>query len=1288
MKDFKIKAEALLYKGSALYERGLQLEKIQNFEEAHQKFTETKKIFQEFKSDPSLIESLENELKSFYYYKKGLFCYHIKYYNTAIDTFSKALKLKETKGKVFFQLSLAYYKIENFENSAKYFKEAINSSYYDKEILAQVVEKLSNTFEKGLFYYTLKKYDDAIQVFDKVKNHDEEEAFYKALSQYELKEFKKSLKQFGSLIDKDSEIAAKSCYYKGLILHELRNNFKDQELLKAVFDGYDTVSIGENEKIELKEESQKFVNNKEGKNLKEYISWDVGKKTKFVKYLNDPSNNEPKAEEILQRIIDIESQTAFEEALNKYNEIIESSQTFGLYYDKALVLDELKRYKEAIESLDEFLKNKPRDAKAWLKKGTILFKIAKDEGIKTTFEEPKTETETEKISCEKEITRIKAAKDALKKSSWHFKIDEAIETTSEEPKTETGNEKISCEKEITRIEAAKNALEKSIGYFKILIDENPKNPDHWYNRGTAHSSLAEVFIKTRDYQDALKEYEEAVKAFDNATTLNPNFALAWNNKGNAYMKLKKYNKAIEAFEEAFKINSNYYLALHNKGDALYSLGKYDEAIRIYNQVIYEDETQKKERESDPNIYKSWNDKGLALYKLERYDEAVKAFDKALDINPTFADGYINKGLVFYKLEMLSGARTAFEEALKIEPGNARASNNLGVVLARDGELDRAKKLFENTFQENPDFILAHANLAELLLNSGGIEEASKNIKIISIDDKNPDPNMGYIHFLDGRIKIENMESKEKKYSEAAKSFEKATSFNVDNPIFLLWSVYAKYLCQKFETGGKANSSEKQDSSEKQNSEKEDVSPKAEDICSNELSNSIVSDLGKVLNFCNAPVIKKDSLQKLLDQKLLWKITVAIIFLYGLIYLFKFLGSNIQNIFSIQILNNLELIAIGLILLFVLFDRKLIWPIIIILISLFGPFYLFDSNIWIALILIIIALVTLPRLLDRKLLWPMIKVIVLLLLFYSLSIKTILVLLLLILLYELIFGLIQKPDPFSKLIDWLLSLKENILEIKIKEHLIRFDRYKEIKAYTLYLQGYFYFKLQDYTTAKEKLKECINLRPDTRTDKASRELLDNIWKHKIKPPFWTYWFNSPVNTWRRRTFGIFVILGILLILFVHTENPQPVAWNESTSNDSRNFIPGQINIYPYIISYYPANNTTSNLTGSSSNYNNANDENENDNNNINNNVTWNILTPEKVNIYPDIPDNYFDAILLLILILILISPSVRITENVKLILKKGGDVSLDLGPIAAPPEFNFELSPSLMLDVIKRLDENL
>lgn len=1011
-------------------------------------------------------------------------------------------------------------------------------------------------------------------------------------------------------------------YYNGLILRECINNFKDFKRLKLnEFD----IFVEKKDNGNLEAQFEEFVNHFDGKNLKGYISWNLDKKIEFVKYLIYPSNNKHKSEDILQKIFDDIPQIAFEKALEDYNKIIESFQIFSLYYDKALVLDELKRYKEAIESLDEFIKNKPRDAKAWLKKGTILFKL-------------------------------------------------------------------------TKIEAAKNALEKSIGYFKILIDENPGNPDHWYNRGTAHSSLAEVLTKMKDYQGSFNEYEEAVKAFDNATILNPDFALAWNNKGNAYLKLKKYNKAIEAFKKAFEVNPNYYLALHNKGDALYSLGKYDEAIKAYEQVI----KQGNDNFINTISYKSYNNKGLAYYKLEKYDEAIKAFDEAIKIHPTFADALINRGLVFYKLEMFSEAKKAFEEALELETGDKRASNNLAVVLATEGKLDQARDIFENILEESPDFTLASANLAELFLNSGGIEKASEKIKNIPKNDKNPDTSMGYVHFLDGRIKIEDIESKEKKYSEAAKSFEKAASFSVEDPTSLLWVVYAKYLCQKFEVNQKA------DSSEKQNSEKENISPKNEDICSNEFSNSILSDLGKVLVFCNAPVVKKNSLTKLLDQKLLWEIIVAIIFLNGLYYLFKAFEPNIQNFSTIQMMNNLKLISIGLVILFIIFKQRLLWPVTVAIISLLG-FYQLNSHIIEFLLFTATIIIILLKLLNQKLALAVAIVAAFAMLFGPLhfyidqmmkylSVPNMLILLLLLLIFT--YGLLPLTLVYELMLDLInfIKLKNSVdrtgiiltkVKIKIKMYLIKFNKYKEIKAYTLYLLGYFYFKLQDYTAAKEKLQECINLRPEKRIDKAARELLDNIWKHKIKPPFWTYWFNSPVNTWRRRAVGTFAILGILLILFVHTENPQPVAWKETSPNSQWNFIPNQINIYPYIISYYPVNNTTSNFTGFPNNGNNANNEDNNNNNNDNDNTTWNILTPSRVNIYPDIPDNFFDITSLLILFLILISPSVRIAETIKIVLKKGvGDVTLDLGPIAAPPEFNFELSPSLMQDVIRRLDENL
>ena len=60
---------------------------------------------------------------------------------------------------------------------------------------------------------------------------------------------------------------------------------------------------------------------------------------------------------------------------------------------------------------------------------------------------------------------------------------------------------------------------------------------------------------------------------------------AWNNKGNALNYQGKYDEAIKAYEEAIRLDPNYVDAWYNKGIALDSQGKYDEAIKAYDEAI-------------------------------------------------------------------------------------------------------------------------------------------------------------------------------------------------------------------------------------------------------------------------------------------------------------------------------------------------------------------------------------------------------------------------------------------------------------------------------------------------------------------------------------------------------------------------------------------------------------------------------------------------------------------------------------------------------------------------------
>ena len=64
------------------------------------------------------------------------------------------------------------------------------------------------------------------------------------------------------------------------------------------------------------------------------------------------------------------------------------------------------------------------------------------------------------------------------------------------------------------------------------------------------------------------EYDEAVKAYEEAIRLNPKDADAWIGKGSALGKQGKYDEVIKAYEEAIRLDPKLAMAWYNKGNAL------------------------------------------------------------------------------------------------------------------------------------------------------------------------------------------------------------------------------------------------------------------------------------------------------------------------------------------------------------------------------------------------------------------------------------------------------------------------------------------------------------------------------------------------------------------------------------------------------------------------------------------------------------------------------------------------------------------------------------------------
>lgn len=178
----------------------------------------------------------------------------------------------------------------------------------------------------------------------------------------------------------------------------------------------------------------------------------------------------------------------------------------------------------------------------------------------------------------------------------------------------------------------------------------------WLNQGIALGNLG--------------KYDEAIKAFDKAIDINPQYEAAWYLKGAALNRQGMYNESIQAYDKAIEINPRNESAWHGIGITLGNLGKYDEAVQAFDRAI----------DINPGNAVGWYLKGAALDQQGKYDEAIQAVDKAIEINPQSSDAWYIKGLVLEDQGKSDEAIQAYDNSTQIDPQNADAWYNKGEAL--------------------------------------------------------------------------------------------------------------------------------------------------------------------------------------------------------------------------------------------------------------------------------------------------------------------------------------------------------------------------------------------------------------------------------------------------------------------------------------------------------------------------------------------------------------------------------------------------------------------------------
>ena len=180
-----------------------------------------------------------------------------------------------------------------------------------------------------------------------------------------------------------------------------------------------------------------------------------------------------------------------------------------------------------------------------------------------------------------------------------------------------------------------------------------------------------------------------IMAYDRALALKPDFAGAYNNRGNAHAAKHDYGRAIADYTKAIALRPDGAEVYYNRGIA-YAWGRndYDHAIADFDKAIV----------LRPNYGDAYTNRGNTHVLKRDYGHAVVDFDKAVALKHDEADAYDNRGSAYFHRHDYHHAIADYTKAIALKPDSAEAYCNLGVALLADGKDDEAVDTYRRLVQ--------------------------------------------------------------------------------------------------------------------------------------------------------------------------------------------------------------------------------------------------------------------------------------------------------------------------------------------------------------------------------------------------------------------------------------------------------------------------------------------------------------------------------------------------------------------------------------------------------------
>ena len=126
--------------------------------------------------------------------------------------------------------------------------------------------------------------------------------------------------------------------------------------------------------------------------------------------------------------------------------------------------------------------------------------------------------------------------------------------------------------------------------------------------------------------------------------------------------------------------------------------------------------------------------GVAYTHWKKFRKALEAFERAIEINPNYADAHNNKGNTFKEKGEYDLAIKSYGRALYLNPEYIDAITNLGIIYDITNDFSKAELYFKQALALNPGNTSVLYNFANCLFNVKNYKQSiSVCEKILELD---------------------------------------------------------------------------------------------------------------------------------------------------------------------------------------------------------------------------------------------------------------------------------------------------------------------------------------------------------------------------------------------------------------------------------------------------------------------------------------------------------------------------------------------------------------------------